>query len=327
MRGGAVGMIARHRLTSDPILDQAIDWMLRLENGAVDDQEYIGFIAWRDADPRHAEVFSKLTKAAQFFDVPQKLGVDVNAVFDKLEQATNRRKLLRNIGAFAGVTLIAGGLTRHELEALNLNADYRTATGERRTFRLADNSSITLNARSAIDVVFDANTRLVRLRAGMLMANVAHDPSRPFLVTTSFGTVQAMGTQFQVHLGPDFADVTVISSKVEVRTRSGSGCVVSAGQHTRFTRSASDLPSASAANSTTWMDGYYIASNARLIDVIDALRPYRRGIIRVDPSVATLRVSGALPLDNTDQALGALEATLPVRVEHLTSYWTTISAH
>ncbi|WP_087500682.1 FecR domain-containing protein [Pseudomonas sp. SID14000] len=50
----------------------------------------------------------------------------------------------------------------------DLLADAHTATGERKTLLLADGSRLSLNARSAADIRFDARQCRVMLRAGAL---------------------------------------------------------------------------------------------------------------------------------------------------------------
>ncbi len=80
-------------------------------------------------------------------------------------------------------------------------ADYRTAVGERREWTLADGSRITLNTNTAVDVLFDSQQRLIRLREGEILVQTATDNSplaRPFLVSTAQGHMQALGTRFIV---------------------------------------------------------------------------------------------------------------------------------
>jgi len=55
------------------------------------------------------------------------------------------------------------------------------------------------------------------------------------------------------------------------------------------------------------------------------LARYRRGVLRCDPAVADLRVSGAFPLADIDGSLRLLEKTLPVRISHVTPFWTTVA--
>jgi hypothetical protein len=73
-----------------------------------------------------------------------------------------------------------------------------TASGQRRSFTLDDGSRLGLNSHSAVDLLFDADQRLLVLRRGELLIQVAPDPHRPLRVRTAQGQVQALGTRFLV---------------------------------------------------------------------------------------------------------------------------------
>jgi transmembrane sensor len=49
-------------------------------------------------------------------------------------------------------------------------------------------------------------------------------------------------------------------------------------------------------------------------------------VIRCDPAVAGLRVSGVFRLDDTDAVLAIVAETLGVRVVSRTRYWVTVTA-
>ena len=51
---------------------------------------------------------------------------------------------------------------------------------------------------------------------------------------------------------------------------------------------------------------------------------YRHGVIRCDPRVADLIVSGVCPLADTDRILASLAAALPLRVSRYTGYWVVV---
>jgi transmembrane sensor len=63
-----------------------------------------------------------------------------------------------------------------------------------------------------------------------------------------------------------------------------------------------------------------------LEQVVDALRPYHRGFLRVAPQVRGLRVQGVFPIDDPDRTLNALAETLPIRVDHYSPWLTLIGA-
>ncbi|HBD34979.1 MAG TPA: histidine kinase, partial [Cupriavidus sp.] len=59
-------------------------------------------------------------------------------------------------------------------------------------------------------------------------------------------------------------------------------------------------------------------------DFLAEVDRYRPGRLRCAPDVADLRVSGTFPIADTDRILDALRTALPVRIQFLTRYWTTV---
>ena len=68
------------------------------------------------------------------------------------------------------------------------------------------------------------------------------------------------------------------------------------------------------------------AQDMRLDAFADELSRYRPGLLRVEPQVAGLRLSGAFQLDDTEAVLDSLTRMLPVDVLYRTPYWVTIAA-
>lgn len=66
------------------------------------------------------------------------------------------------------------------------------------------------------------------------------------------------------------------------------------------------------------------ADNQRLGDFLQELGRYRPGVLRCDPAVADLRISGGFQVDDTDAALLAVARSLPVRVVTRTRYWVSV---
>lgn len=65
--------------------------------------------------------------------------------------------------------------------------------------------------------------------------------------------------------------------------------------------------------STSWTKGILSFSDKPLGEVIATLSRYRNGVLRCDPAVAGLRLSGTFPLKNTDAILNVIAQTLPVK--------------
>ncbi|HID9974405.1 TPA: iron dicitrate transport regulator FecR, partial [Pseudomonas aeruginosa] len=77
---------------------------------------------------------------------------------------------------------------------------------------------------------------------------------------------------------------------------------------------------------SAWVDGWLAAHDRPLAWVVEAIKPYRRGIVSLDAAIAGVRVSGLYPLDNSDLTLEMLERSLPVRVVRRSEYWVRIEA-
>ena len=120
---------------------------------------------------------------------------------------------------FARVASIAIGCVTAGLVvwlAMQLHSTYATDIGERRSITLEDGSTIDLNARSKVRVRFSDRERDVKLLEGQALFSVAHDASRPFIVSAGNTAVRAVGTQFDVYRKSHGTTITVVEGRVAV---------------------------------------------------------------------------------------------------------------
>ena len=66
------------------------------------------------------------------------------------------------------------------------------------------------------------------------------------------------------------------------------------------------------------------ADDTPLADVLAQLARYRHGLVRCDPAVAHLRVSGVYQLRDTQALLDLLQASLPIRVRRRSRWWISV---
>ncbi len=189
-----------------------------------------------------------------------------------------------------------------------LRADYRTAKGTVSRQQLEDGSLLTLNTQSAADVRFDAL-------------------QRPFRVLTRQGQLTALGTEFTVRQQDNFTQLDVQQHAVEVLLASAPAQkrIVNAGESLQFSASEFGAVKPLDDESTSWTKDILSFSDKPLGEVIATLTRYRNGVLRCDPAVAGLRLSGTFPLKNTDAILNVIAQTLPVKIQSITRYWINIS--
>lgn len=307
----------------DPrILHEAADWLVRLHDDRVTDEDRAACERWRSRGPEYARAWARAELLVNKLG-----GLPASLAMPALGRpARSRRAALAKLAGLI-VAVPAGWGAWRLLDGTALMADHRTATGERRDLTLADGTRLTLDTRTAIDVRFDATQRLLRLRQGELLVQTAPDTAamhRPLRVLTDQARFEAIGTRFSLRQLGGLTRLAVLEGAVRVEPSRGEASIVRAGEQAEVDRAhsrSSPLQPAVIA----WTRGMLLADSMRLADVAEALSRYRDGIVSCDPAVADLRISGAFPTGDTDRALAMLTATYAVRASRrLGGRWVTL---
>lgn len=298
---------------SPQVAEQAVHWLLESQGDDFGQAQQQAFAHWLQADQEHQRAWAHIQQ------VNQRLrGVSSPVLHATLQAPPSpaRRRALKAL-LLVGVASATGlGLQQHS-PLPGLMADYRSPVGQRRRMQLDDGSVLQLNTRSAADVRFDGQQRLVRLFEGELALQVASD-ARPLLLRTAEGALRLDHGRFNVRQFDGYSLVSVFDG-----VASAGGQPLQAGQQARFTggwRSVSALDR----NVGAWVDGMLVASQMRLADFLAELGRYRPGQLGCSERVADLRISGSYPLDDSERILQMLEVALPVRVRRFTRYWVTV---
>ena len=311
------------------IVDQAVEWLVKIQSGRSSAEDSDACARWRQSHPDHERAWLRVCGLGR--DLREGTGaVDPHVARMALRGADRQRRrwALKTIAGL-GVGAWTAWAMRHDLALLN--ADYRTAAGERRDIVLPDGTRVLLNTRSAIDVRFDATARTLRLVGGEIMVTTAKDSAgRPFVVLGRDGRIVPVGTRFLVRefdAGDRRSEVTVLEGAVDQSAGERSQVTrVPAGSRVRFSGTGVGSLSTPPDGAAAWADGMLVVERMRLDDFIGELARYRTGVLRCDPEVAGVLVSGAFPLADTDAVLAMLGETLPVRLRSLSRYWVTVAA-
>lgn len=318
----------------DSATETAIGWLVQLHSGDMGEAERHRLAQWLDADPQHRSAWEQLQAPLQQLRVPQPSPTAPTAgrlLSDTLARAEartrKRRQVLRGALGLGGMAVGATWLADRHQPVRQWSADLRTGTGERREFLLPDGSRLTLDARSAVDLDFRPGHRRVRLRQGALLAEATpqadHGPA--FTVHTVHGQVQALGTRFTVRLQERDSLVGMLEHSVEITTASGLQRPLHEGHSARFSAThIEDTDTLSPEGAAAWRHGMLQVHDQPLADVVQALRAYRPGVVRIAPRAAALQVYGTYALDDTDRALTALAETLPITVHRSLGGWLVV---
>lgn len=320
---------------SDAALEAGIAWQLLLDSGQASHAERAAFAQWLAANEEHALVWRQLGMLdTQLRSLPHQA-----APGDRLRSVLIRppRRRLKQGGVALGLTLVIAlglGVAGRFQTMQGLFADYHTATGERRSIVLPDQSVMVMNTRTAVDVNFDEKRRTLTLREGEVFIETSHaNPAeqRPFLVMTSDGSLRALGTRFIVRKGDGKTLLTVMESAVLAQPAlcgAAASCATARkamqSQSLIMTREAASEVYEAEAQADAWKDGMFVVENVTLENVVAELARYHPGRLSVAPEVATLRVTGTVPLGDIDLALASLTRALPVKRVQWTPLWVSI---
>ncbi|TBU89046.1 FecR family protein [Stutzerimonas kirkiae] len=306
---------------SAAVLDAAIAWQLRLQE---DDTRgcQAALERWLDEAPVHRRAWQQLQ------GIDRHLASVDNPLARQLLQRPRERRLPRR--GLLGLALLAAlglGIAQHRPLGDWL-ADERTGRGEQRSLTLTDDSHIRLNSLSALDIRFDERQRTLYLRSGEVLVETAGkaDP-RPFIVQTEQGSLRALGTRFLVRREGERTRLVVLQSAVEAKPLGRQPArVARAGEQLLMARDHLGQAEPAPLAADAWSKGMLVVEDMPLAELLARLGEYHSGYLGLDDSLKNLRISGSFPLHDTDKALAALPASLPVRIERLTDWWLMVRA-
>ena len=315
-------------MTDDSLQTDALKaaalWFVQLTSGDATDEERAAWHAWRQQNPAHEYAWQQVEKVTRKFSSP---GMSAEIGLATLERPASpgRRKVLQHIATVVALGGL-GWMSYRTAPWQSWSADYVTAVGEQRAVTLQDDSQLTLNTDSVVDVRFSATERRIVLHRGEVFINTAADMhQRRFVVATEHGDVTALGTRFTLGCDKHLTRVELFDGALGIRAAASQGVhYLQPGHSVRFSEQLVETPFPLTRTQPGWLNGMLVIDDMVLTDFIADLGRYRRGYLIADKSLQGLRISGAFPIDNTNRILDSLVTTLPVDVQRFTDYWITI---
>lgn len=316
------------------IAEQAAEWVLMLEEGDAEQQARTrqAFQTWQEADPQHAQAAEKVqafigrVTGLRASGAPARHALDC-ALNTEASKPSGKRKPWS--ATVLSLVLVVPLLFLLGLSPLMpRSADLQAGAGEWQSHTLADGSRIVLAGKSAVNVHFDEQRRALHLLSGEIWVEVARDAQRPFVVTTAFGQIEALGTRFIVNHRPRQTRLAMIESSVRVTpsqtVSSADAQVVQAGEQVNL--SAQGLGAIEKIHAAmleqSWHKQQLAVRGWPLAEVLRELARYHPAYIHVnEDTLPAIRVSAVLPLDKPDDALQLLASSFPaIRVRSITPW-------
>lgn len=188
----------------------AIDW--HLVQGELSDDGWLKFIAWLEADPRHADAYDRVARLDR---VVAEARFPVFAANDDAPVVGQRGGHWRRVAGGSIAAALVAALLLPMVTGPGAMVQIATKPGEHRTIHLGDGSIAELSGDTRLR--YDrATPRQIDLTQGEATLQVRHDATHPFAVTSRGVTVQDVGTVFDVLREGDRLSVAVAEGEVLV---------------------------------------------------------------------------------------------------------------
>jgi transmembrane sensor len=331
------------------IAQQAGEWFIGNQEGPLAAEDSAAFFAWLRASPVHVREYLGVARVARY--LPAAAGraqVPLETFLAQLPASDDRITSLERVApqytspagrhsnsgrwaiAASLLALAAGVLWwAHDGELLGIPKTYRTAHGEQSLERLPDGSMLRLDTDSEATVHYSASDRVVELKRGQALFEVAHDGHRRFRVAAGDAGAIAVGTRFDVYRKLGTVEITVADGVIAVYTgeppwlRIGGGVPaevqrVTAGYQVRIDaggRSAQPVP-VDLNQTLGWLQHKIVFEHRPLGEVAAEFNRYGKIPVEIeDAALRALPVSGVFDAGDTESFVAFLETLPGVRVE------------
>jgi transmembrane sensor len=310
----------------DPLLNEALDWVVRLKTGETIRGDVEALQRWRQQSPTHEEAFKKAARlfrnagtAARELANEQRVA-DVAPVLQRsLPRPLARRAFLGGAiaAAAAGYMVVRPPLGLWpSLE--ELSADYRTGKGEQRKVAVAPDVSLELNTQTSVTLRSAQNETRIELISGEASVMAKLPSSKPLVMLAGDGRITALQADFNARCLERIVSATCLDGVVDVEQ--GRNMVrLHKGEQVSYSGAGigASVP-ADAAQVTAWQAGLLIFRDRPLANVVDEINRYRSGkIIITSDDLKRRLVNGTFQLDRLENFVAQVEQLFGAKARSL----------
>jgi transmembrane sensor len=302
-------------------LAEASIWVARLNNGEQDKATLQGVKQWLHAHPMNRRA---LGLCAEVWEDSGRLR-RILPVHDELPLRPRSMRAVYGLAACLAAAAI--GLFIWFRPGPELVTDL----GEQRTVTLKDGTHVSLNTSTRLTVQYNSKARIVRLKEGEALFEVAKRPDWPFIVLAGDRRITALGTTLDVEQDGMKTTVTLVEGKITVtaaraegkNTSSGarsatvnSSFTLAPGQRLTWAAGKARLDNTSKERTTAWRLGQVIFDDTPLDEAAAEMNRYSTTRIVVEGEAAkTLLVTGLFQSGNSASFAHAVAETHGLRME------------
>ena len=317
----------------NPVEREAVDWLQKLTSGEMTPEDAEALKVWRAESRLHEAAFVEAKRlwhttgvvGHALFDPDEDFATRLDVLGQQRKKMNRRAVLGVGVGALAVASVY--GLVNPPLRLWpslsELNADYRTATGEQHNVAFAGDVAISLNTQTSLAIhPPEGSEDRIELIAGEAAFATSTRAARSLVVLAADGRTVAESGRFDIRYtsSGDRSPVTVTCFEGTVRIERGADMAkLRAGQRVRYDL-AGLMPviAIDPQIASEWQRGIVEFRGTPIVEAIEEINRYRPGrIVLMNASLGQKQLSGRFRIDQMNEALLGLGRAFGAKLKHL----------
>lgn len=235
-------------------------------------------------------------------------------------ETAKRKTIGQSFMRYAAIMVLGLIIGAVGMSYMNLNSStsgttiIEVPTGERSILTLPDGTKVWLNAESKISYAsnFYSKNRAISFE-GEAFFEVQEDTEHPFLIETNYGTIEVLGTTFNLQSYDDLPfETTLVTGKVRFTSPSKQQCELTPNQKLSILSGELLVNEVKALRGDEWKsDGFYF-DNEDFKSIVRNLERQFDVEITLDSSLNNLRFSGKIYRTTLPEVLQIISKTQPL---------------
>jgi transmembrane sensor len=308
----------------NPLVDQALDWVLLLRSGRATVADADALRTWREQSPEHEEAFKTAVRLWRDLGMVAR-GLQTSGQLSLLASvAQTTSQLLSRRALLGGAVAVSAAAASYAVfypplglwpSLAELTADYRTRKGEQRDVTLGDNIKLRLNTQTSVAVRSMQQGPEIELIAGEAVITTERSEESPLVVIAADGRLIATKAHFDARCTDNIVLATCAEGLLTVE-QGGRSIVLHPGEQASYSAASalSEAAQVDAQQITSWQEGLLIFHDRPLTEV----NRYRHGqIILMNAQLGQRMVNGSFRLDQLDNVVGQIRQLFDAHVQKL----------
>jgi transmembrane sensor len=310
----------------DPLLDEALDWVVRLKTGTPIRADIEALQQWRDLSPAHEQAFKRAARLLRDAGIAARELADEQSAVNAApaSQRSPPQIMARRVVLGGTIAAAAAGylVVRPPLDLWpsleELSADYRTGKGEQRKVLIAADVSLELNTQTSVALRSARNETQIELISGEASVAAKRQSSRPLVMLAANGRITAVEANFNARCLDGMVSVACVDGVVDVMQGSDTVQLHKAEQVSYSLAGIEASVPVDPEQVGAWQSGLLIFRDKPLASVVNEVNRYRSGkIIITNADLKRRLVNGTFQLDKLENFVAQVQQLFGVRATPL----------